>query len=199
MRLVNEQMKIILVSDNMTQIGSDSIDWNKHWSEVQTNVTDADVTSLSWVVDYLPKRPCSVLEIGCGIGRFCNAWSKLNIDYYGLDFSEVAISKARQLHPNNQFIRAFAYEVRMFNMTFDIIFTNTFLQHVANMDKNFLFEEIPKVLKPEGLLILSAEKNDVNTYTTMQKDLLIEFLKYRGFQLLKYEGEPINGFVFRKR
>lgn len=182
----------------MTQIGDDNIDWDLNWQTVQTNEKDADVKSLDWFFTYLPDGKFSVLEIGCGIGRFANAFKLIGGDYYGIDFSEVAIHKARILHPEAHFFRGFNTEVRIFGITFNVVFTNTHLQHVNNYNKNFLFSEIHKVVSPQGLFILSAEKHDYDAKTTITKDKLITTIESHGFKLEHYEPTPLNGFVFRK-
>ena len=112
--------------------------------------------------------------------------------------SPVAIDKAKALHPNNMFILGINHEIDKFGKGFDVIFTNAHLQHVANTNKNYLFQQIVKNLFRGGLLITAAEKHDVDSRTTMLKDKWIEFVRGYGFKLEKYIGDPQNGFLFRK-
>lgn len=180
----------------MTQ-GDDGIDWDNHWQNVQTVIENALVKELDWFFELLPKGKFSVLEIGCGPARYCNAWELIGGEYYGIDMSPVAIDKAKQLHPNNIFMLGFNHEVRTFGRTFDVVFTNTHLQHVNNMNKNFLIQEIYKVLPIDGLFITNMEKDDVDTNTTMIHDKWKDFVEAHGFKLEKYAGMNM-GYAFRK-
>ena len=184
---------------NMSEpkVGSDNIDWNNHWSNVQTEITDAMVKELEWTFNSLPKGKFQILEVGCGPARYCRAWTEIGGEYFGIDFSDVAIEKAKILHPNNFFICANNYEVSIFGRMFDVIFTNTHLQHVANMNKNFLFEEFRKVLSQDGILILANEKDDVDSNTTMTYDKFKSFVEGHGFKLEAYAGTN-KGYIFRK-
>jgi SAM-dependent methyltransferase len=181
----------------MTKIGDDNIDWDNHWKNIQKDISDAQPRELEWFFNYLPKGQFDVLEIGCGPARYCNAWELIGGHYFGLDFSEEAIAIARKLHPNNQFIHGFNHEVRTFGRTFDVVFTNTHLQHVANINKNFLLQEIHKVLNLEGILITNLEKDDQDTNTTMTYQKWKDFVESHGFKLEKYAGTN-QGYVFRR-
>ncbi len=182
---------------NNAAIGADGIRWDDHWQYIQLDIQDAKVKDLEWTFDYLPKRQFSILEVGCGPARYCNAWELIGGHYSGLDFSEVAITKAKELHPNNQFIRGFNYEVGIFGRTFDVIFTNTHLQHCFNREKPFLIQQVYKYLNPEGLFINNLEKDDIQTGTTMLKDEWVKLVESHNFKLEAYAGTN-KGYVFRR-
>ena len=44
-----------------------------------------------------------VLELGCGFGHYTQRLAESNLDVTGIDISEVAIEKARELHPDCRF------------------------------------------------------------------------------------------------
>lgn len=181
----------------MTALGSDDIDWNKHWREVQTENVDADISDLKWFIDLLPKNKFTVVELGCGYGRYAKIWKELNGEYFGIDFSEEAIKRARLHNPDITFIQGFNYELGMFGRRFDVVFTNTHLQHVDNVLKNFLFEHIRQNLSQDGLLIANFEKDDANTKTTLLFDKFKSLTESYGFRLLRYAGTN-KGSIWRK-
>lgn len=84
--------------------------------------TKAYINILSSV---LKKKPNSFCDVGCGSGRFTNAISKLGYSSKGLDFSSVAIEKARISFPHLDFICQDATDLRYTEKS-DIFFVNGF-------------------------------------------------------------------------
>lgn len=192
----------------MTQKGDDDIDWDLHWTDVQLDVLESeqrvlDAHVFSWVVDSLPTTPFKVLEIGCGPAIYALAWESVGGSYNGLDFSEIAIGKAKARRPECQFIIGHNSHVKEFGLTFDVVYTSAHLQHVANANKFYLFKQLYDVLTPSGLLVTMNEKHDVDSKTTFLRDNYIKFVESCGFKLERYinrepRGDPTNGFAFRK-
>jgi ubiquinone/menaquinone biosynthesis C-methylase UbiE len=179
------------------KVGEDNIDWDRNWTEVQKNsIYYEDVSFFNYIREYLPSS-FKILELGCGVALWAQVWMKLHGEYYGIDFSPEAINKARQKFPQCKFILDSVYNMDKFNEKFDVVFTNTFLQHIKNENKGLIYSKIHSILNNNGLL-LTQEKADVDTPTTMIKDRHIEFIKKHGFQLVKFENSGKSGFLFRK-
>ncbi len=68
---------------------------NLHWPELEYIITD------------MIQHTCgSILDIGCGNGRFLEEASKRELvprEYRGIDSSSGMIEEARKLHPENDF------------------------------------------------------------------------------------------------
>jgi SAM-dependent methyltransferase len=175
----------------------DNIDWDRHWSEHEEDMDFYDTGVFDYFRDLLPKD-FKVLDIGCGSCKFYPAFKSLGCaEYVGVDFSSVAIDLAKKKFPH---LRLFFMRVEEINFDsyFDLVFSNTFLQHTLIETKRKIFPKVWKSLKPNGLLVIQ-EKSDVDTLTTFTRENWIKFIEPFGFKFIKGtpEGDPRNGFVFR--
>jgi 2-polyprenyl-3-methyl-5-hydroxy-6-metoxy-1,4-benzoquinol methylase len=180
-------------------IGDDGINWDDNWTHIQVIVEDAPVSEFAWCRNLIPEK-FTVCELGCGPGRYANAWKQLGGVYYGIDMSPVAIRRAKEMHPDiaDHFIQANNSEIHLFGTAFDIVFTNAHLQHIDNTKKAYLFRRVTEHIRLGGLILMKCEKHDVDTKTTINKDRLVDMIKGFGFELIAYAGDPTNGFVFRR-
>ncbi len=184
----------------MRAIGNDNIDWDKHWEEHKSDPNFTDPKAFDYFIDLLPKN-FRVLELGCGIGKWAEAFLRAGAsEYVGVDFSAIAIEEARRRYAGKpcKFLLMRAEEMD-FDNEFDLVFTHTFLQHTTIITKRRLLPKIWKALRPSGLLVIQ-EKCDVFTPTTFTRDGWVRFITAFGFEFLRMtpEGDPRNGFVFRK-
>jgi SAM-dependent methyltransferase len=105
------------------------------------------------------------LDIACGEGRNTVYAASLGYDAWGVDISEVGISRAEALaRENNLTIHTQIADLDHYNIeenTYDLILCFYFLNRC-------LFEGIRKGLKPGGILIFE-------TFT-------VDYLKYSGFK-----------------
>jgi ubiquinone/menaquinone biosynthesis C-methylase UbiE len=98
-----------------------------------------------------------ILDLGCGTGY----GSKLMIDtgkeikeVYGIDVSSNAINYAEKNHPGPKYICGSAEKIPFPNNYFDGVVAFEVIEHVSNAEK--VLEEIHRVLKPNGDLIIST-------------------------------------------
>lgn len=71
------------------------------WQQAQLAATESEKSVGLSLVNRL-NMFCGVsklLELGCGYGHFTQRFSELGLDVTGVDISETAIRKARELHP----------------------------------------------------------------------------------------------------
>lgn len=176
--------------------GDDDIDWDHHWESVENNVTYYDdVKVFDYFIKYIPQFDFKICELGCGPARWAPVWGKIYGKYYGIDSSPKAIDRATKKFPNNKFICNPAWHLYEFNEAFDVVFTNTFLQHVKNENKDLIVRNVRNCLRPYGLFI-TQEKSDVDSKTTMVAPKWIKFVSDRGFECVTYQEN--KGFVFRR-
>ena len=107
------------------------------------------------------KRFCSkgdkVLDLGCGNGRLTELLAGIGIDYTGIDSSENLINLALKAYPEKSFSVADALSLPFAKNSFDKVFSIAVLHHIPSKQLRLkFFSECQKVLKPEGLLILSV-------------------------------------------
>lgn len=98
-----------------------------------------------------------VLDLGCGNGRLFAILKDKNVDYLGVDNSEKLIEIAKKIHPRAKFQVADALNLPFPNNCFDKIFCIAVLHHIPSDElRNQFISEAKRVLKPEGLLILTV-------------------------------------------
>jgi len=116
-----------------------------------------------------------VLDLGCGNGRYFEILKEKNIDYYGVDGSEKLIEEARKRFSGTKFqvvdedkssSRPFANArvVDAFNLPFpsnffDKIYSIAVFHQIPSQEFRLqILKEAKRVLKPEGILVLTCWK-----------------------------------------
>ncbi len=103
----------------------------------------------------LPRE--KVLDLGCGNGRLLQIFKEIDIDYIGVDSSEKLIEIAKKLYPNAKFQVADALHPPFPTNHFDKIYNIAVLHHIPSNQLRLEFlNEVKRVLKPDGLLILTV-------------------------------------------
>lgn len=97
-----------------------------------------------------------VLELGCGVGNDSVAFANKGHDILATDFSEIAIQKNKDTYKD---ISGLTFEVldmsRPFKFndnTFDVIYARLSLHYFTDTITRNIFQEIKRVLKPNGLI-----------------------------------------------
>lgn len=112
-----------------------------------------DIEKLS---QYIKERE-RILDLGCGNGRLIEILKEKKVEYYGVDFSEKLIEIAQKNYPHFHFQVANALNLPFSDNFFDKIFSIRVIAHIPSRDFRLQFlKEIKRVLKPEGLLILTT-------------------------------------------
>ncbi len=157
-----------------------------------------------------------ILDVGCGDGTLGSMLLKNSNEIFGIEANEGAaeIAKKRGLRVKVQDIESgFSFN----NNTFDVVVAAEIIEHI--LDTDFFIDEVRRVLKPNGFLVLStpniaslgkrvylllgknpyfeasfgyppeAQAGHIRFFT---KDLLMNFLKYRGFTIVKFTSDIIN-------
>ncbi len=139
-------------------------EWNSMAAayELFNNSPDSYSYTIEWpcIQELLPDlRGKSILDFGCGTGIF----TFLLEQYYpsklvGIDLSEemlkLAIAKGNEKKSSAQFIPGDAGKLASyFDETFDLVFSSTTTHYLTDLKE--LFENIHRVMKPEGACILS--------------------------------------------
>lgn len=179
-------------------IGEDGVDWaNEALRVAKEEWRDGgSLSSFDYFAD-LVKPGMRVLDLGCNISRWCPLFTKMGLTYEGLDPCGIAIKIAQERYPKNIYYHMKGEEMD-FTEKFDLIFTNTVLQHVSNETKKKIMPKIWKALKSEGLLIIQeSTAPSIRTFTRVG---WIEFITPFSFKYLDgtSEQDPRNGFIFQK-
>ncbi|MDA8161789.1 MAG: methyltransferase domain-containing protein [Desulfobacteraceae bacterium] len=157
-----------------------------------------------------------VLDIGCYNGIIGSILIKNGNEVYGIEINPQVAENARQkgLKVKIQDIEnQFDFEDNFF----DVVVAAEIIEHI--LDTDFFINEIKRVLKPKGVLILStpnvaslgrriflllgenpyfeasfgyppkAHAGHIRFFT---KDLLFGYLKYKGFEIIKFTSDVVN-------
>jgi len=134
--------------------------------------------------DYV-KGGDEILDIGCGNGRLLELLKGKNIEYIGVDNSERLIEIAkRRLQPTRhpeykaKFLVADTLNLPFPNDYFDKVFLIAVLHNIPSKELRFkALQEARRVLKPEGLLILTV-------WDIRRKETVILILKHLFLKLI---------------
>jgi 2-polyprenyl-3-methyl-5-hydroxy-6-metoxy-1,4-benzoquinol methylase len=103
-------------------------------------------------LDTLPPKP-KLLDLGCGDGQLSQRFQHLGYQVYGLDISasNVKLAQTRGIKAKTTDIsKKFPFP----NRTFDVVFAGEIIEHL--FDTLGFLKEIHRVLKPNGLLIITT-------------------------------------------
>lgn len=150
-------------------------------------------------------KKSKILDLGCGIGApYDNYFVKKGFDVTGVDFSKKHILMARKNVPKARFIEKDFTKVK-FSYSFDAIVSFYAIFHIPRKENPKLFLKINKLLKPNGLILVSLgtgneeygeEKNwagaKVMAWSTYSPEKYKEIIKKAGFNIIKsvFEGKP---------
>ena len=137
----------------------------------------------------------SLLDFGCGIGRWIPMLGEYCTHYYGTDIMESAIDRAMKVKSKNEF--SFFGEIedeKIPNIApkYNTIYTCVVLQHVV--DDNVLREYVKQfydLLDDDGhaLIVENVSKNkDKNYIKFRDKEFYITLFEKTGFKLVEKES-----------
>ena len=135
----------------------------------------------------------SVLDIGCGTGllTYAIAAKYPKAELVGIDASEemIAVAQKKRCPKNCQYKAALAEAIPFEDGKFDVVVSALFFHHVNKSLKQKVFQEIKRVLKPNGILVIA----DIGKPYTM----IGKFMAYSGWVFLRQPEikENIDGMV----
>ncbi|MGH7158183.1 MAG: class I SAM-dependent methyltransferase [Candidatus Saccharimonadales bacterium] len=153
--------------------------WNQEYSRqgIPSSYKDEPSSTLQWALSNLPyiaTRPMnSAIDLGCGTGRNALALAESGFKKVaGLDFAEKALDIARQ-RPGSErvtFLRGDVTKPLPFeDGTFDLA-TDTFVyfHQLSDIQRKGYRQEIYRILKPGGLLLVSLATDRDGYYGTCE-------------------------------
>jgi len=130
------------------------------------------------------KEGDKVLDVGCGNGRCYTLIKSKNVEYFGIDNSEKLINLARGKYPKAKFQVADALNLPFQDSFFDKIYNIAVFHHIPSKELRLKFlKEAKRVLKPDGLLILTVWK----FHEKREKFLLFKYTLLKIFGLSKLD------------
>ena len=105
------------------------------------------------ILDSLALARPNILDLGCGMGWFCNELSRFG-SVTGVDISEEAIAKAKATYPSITFVAGNALTHPLPAARFDVVVSQEVLAHVDDQAK--FVEVAAAALRPGGYFIVTT-------------------------------------------
>jgi len=98
-------------------------------------------------------KPLSVLDVGCGEGRFCRMLKEVGISTFGVDPIAEMVEEARSRDTHGTYLQGFAEDLEFDDDTFDLVVT--YLSLIDIDDAGRAIAEMVRVLKPGGRILVA--------------------------------------------
>ncbi len=152
------------------------------------------LAKINWVIQLIKKFKGKFLDIGFGAGFLEKEIIRnvMNLDIYGVDISKKAVSEARQ-KLKGKFYVANIFKLPFKSNFFDSVSALDILEHVYKKDVLIALDEINRVLKKNGKLIVSVPLNENLERLDSLKKNINRHLREYTFEILQSELE-LSGF-----
>ena len=110
-----------------------------------------------------------ILDIGCGPGEFAKLFN--NLDYYGVDISEIYVNYAAKKNKGS-FQVMNSTDLKFPDNSFDYILIMAILHHLDDPAMNKTLSEAKRVLKPGGTLLIMEDAKVVEL-----ENLVVKFFQ----------------------
>ncbi len=128
---------------------------NPYFFKIQQKMNDYKVIANEFK-DHLNSKNKKILEIGCSTGNIAREIIDMdNNSYYGVDISKEYIEVANKSTIKGKFFQMDARELDFSNESFDIVMLSSVLHHIDDDTGKNCFKEIHRVLKKDGVVIIS--------------------------------------------
>ncbi|MDH3648739.1 MAG: class I SAM-dependent methyltransferase [Saprospiraceae bacterium] len=135
---------------------------------------EGGIEAAQWLISHLEKhielKEKIILDWGCGPGRVIRHLPDLlgnECEYHGTDHNTASIDwckkKLSAIHFNNNELEA---ELPYDNSYFDVIFGISVLTHLSETAHHEWLHELRRILKPGGILFLTAQGNNFKVKLT---------------------------------
>ncbi|KLE11778.1 hypothetical protein AF80_00070 [Aliarcobacter butzleri L355] len=107
------------------------------------------------------------LDYGCGDGRYYNYLidnGALKENIFGTEVSKIRIERCKELGWKNCFLTDFLEPLPFEDNFFDVISMVEVVEHIPKNDIDFYIKEIKRVLKPNGLFILTTPNYPIKRF-----------------------------------
>lgn len=181
----------------------DGIDWGQHVKEIVASgrqihhMGDGTAVFLD-AKDYIqtdtPPEKRKALDCGSHMGRWIDVVRNYGFEYTGVDQCTGALTKARELRPDGNFIETFLWDMK-FDEEFDFALTVAVLQHNKRDEQERIIPCIYKALKPGGVFFMTEGTHyGTKGYDNQRSQKgWIEMVEGFGFKLIKtFQKNPMG-------
>ncbi len=149
---------------------------NQRFNQIYSNQSPEDIP---WnalelpiaIKDLITKKtinPCKTIDIGCGLGNYSRELTKMGFEMTGVDFSNVAIEKAKELANKNKLsidflVADFTQKLKLNLSEFDFAFDYGLLHHIYPKDREMYVNNVTNLLN-KSAYYLSIAFNEEDNY-----------------------------------
>ncbi len=113
-------------------------------------------------------KSCKAIDIGCGLGNYSRELAKMDFEMTGVDFSDVAIEKAKELASKDKLsieflVADFTQKLKLNLSEFDFAFDYGLLHHIFPEDREMYVRNVANLLKGDAFY-LSIAFNEEDNY-----------------------------------
>ncbi len=141
-----------------------------------------------------------ILELGCGQGRDSLFFASKQIMVKTLDYSKVAIEDLTKQAMNKGLpMKSIVFDARsgipLHDSQFDAVYSHMFFNmHFAKSELRFLFGEVKRVLKPNGMHFFSV-RSDKDSRCGKGKQIADGIYDINGFQIRFFTKKDIEDLL----
>src|SRR4030042_2156311 len=107
------------------------------------------------IIDSLDLKNTNILDIGCYDGTFLSSIKNRDNNFFSLEASDWGVEQCRKKNINvQQYFFDDVSQLPYGGNFFDIVIAGEIIEHINDTD--FFLEEISRILKPKGKLLLST-------------------------------------------
>ena len=138
------------------------------------------------IFSWIPDNVENILDVGCASGHYTIHYSRKCKKVFGIDPNEELVREAKLNYPNIDFRIGSSENLPFKDKTFDLVIMGDVLEHVK--DENRSMDEVYRVLKNDGLLIITAPHKglfsfmDIDNYSWYYRKLFGIKTEKPGYQ-----------------
>jgi len=129
--------------------------WAQAHKEGLSHPLNTDMTMPRLAEKYTSGR--RALEIGCGIGKMINPFHLAGYDIMGVEQCKFAVKVSHTRFPAHSFFLSRGQFLPFRERSFDVVYTNTCLQHNFHWRKLWVVQAIHYILKEDGLFLTQED------------------------------------------
>lgn len=96
-------------------------------------------------------RNSHILDLCCGSGQTTQYLVRHSDNVVGLDASLVSLNRAKKNVPQASYVEGLAQKMPFNDNSFDLVHTSVALHEMTTTELDSIFQEVHRVLKPEGI------------------------------------------------
>lgn len=172
----------------------------QHWDDLHSKnkVTEVGPSKFALEVELIIPRKSSILELGCGAGTDSVYFAKQGHSVLSTDFSKVATERNQKLLEKNLKFKQLDISLPMpfSDNEFDFVYARLSLHYFTDKTTREIFNEIHRVLKPNGILSFMCKSTQDSLYGVgreIEKDMYEKNGHLRHFFSEEYVKACLSG------